>query len=206
MRARWFSTLAMAMAASGFLLSTTAAAQDPHSPARHDARGTQQEPGKTDGPDSPHSMQAGKPATMGPRAFVSDALKSGRLEVTTAQAASRRARAEDVREFAQMLERDHTALNVRLESLAGADAAQAPPDAAAKQEAPMMAAKDGADPDRAYVEMQVAMHQEAIAKYEAASRDPSDPRVQQFARDSLPTLRQHATQAAKLQRSLTSKP
>jgi len=179
--------------------------------------------------DQPHPATAGKKdakdpdyGTMGPQDFVTKALESGRKEVAAARAAQQRASDERVRELARTIERDHTQLNARLQSLttAGAGAAADGSDRPADFHPGMRQGDDprsdkgdkgdkletlqGAAFDREYLAMQVRMHGKSIAMYQAASDDASRPDVQALAREALPTLRRHAEQAKTLHDSLAA--
>jgi putative membrane protein len=157
---------------------------------------------------------------MSPQDFVDKALKSGRMEVETARTAQQRATDPRVRQLAQTIERDHSQLNGRLEALnlQGAGAAANPAADNASRPTGMRATSDkegkdkmdklgtleGAAYDRAYVEMQVKMHEKSIAMFQAASTNGDNPDVQALARSALPTLRQHAEAAKSLHNSLAS--
>jgi predicted outer membrane protein len=100
MNAKLFSAVALAL-----LISAQASAQS-------------QPPGTT--PASPTTGMAPSPGNdrepaAADRSFLDEALKSGETEIHAAKLAQQRGMDEDVRELAQLIERDHRDLNAKLE-------------------------------------------------------------------------------------------
>lgn len=219
------NVLAVALAAS---FAGSAIAQDPNPGAAPPFDRTLPTP-----PVNPEAarnpMQDKDYSNLTPQAFLAKAIKSGRMEVEGARTAQQRASDPRVREFAQVIERDHTQLNGRLEAVhpRGDDSRPVmgsrqltdmahegmahedmrPADdmgrKAKKGDMDKLMSLQGAEFDREYVAMQVKMHEKSIAMYEAASTQGDNTEVQALARDALPTLRRHAEQARSLHASLT---
>lgn len=164
--------------------------------------------------------------------FINEALQSGRMEIASARLAQERASSDEVKAFARELERDHSQLNTRLESLQGGTGsgpgnAHAPGQpgtpggmgegrAANAQgsgmsgELQQLSRASGAEFDRAFLSMQVRHHQESIRKFEAAANRSGaqaggNDSVASMAREALPVLKRHAERAQTLSRQVDSR-
>lgn len=132
--------------------------------------------------------------------FYGQALDGGRKEVAAATLASTTASDAAVKSFADMLVRDHTAMNEKVLAASGqADAAAPAPDATATAD---LQGKTGEGFDRAFVDKMVSDHQAAIALFENASRNAGTEEARALARDALPRLRAHLQTAQELQGKL----
>jgi putative membrane protein len=130
------------------------------------------------------------------RTFLMTAGQSGVAEVMLANLATKKAASDEVRKLAQMLEKDHTATNQELKSLATAKAVvlATTPDAEHQQLYNRLEALDGAAFDRAYASAMVDAHKKSITLFEQASVS-KDAEVKAFAEKKLPTLREHLKHA-----------
>ncbi|ALI98046.1 hypothetical protein DC20_02460 [Rufibacter tibetensis] len=63
-------------------------------------------------------------------------------------------------------------------------------------------AKKGEEFDQTFAKVEVAAHEEAIAFYEKADKEVSDPDVQQFIDQILPVLKEHLAEAQELQNAV----
>jgi putative membrane protein len=108
---------------------------------------------------------------------------------------------DDVKSFGKMLVDDHTASNTKATSLAQANGVTPPtePKAADKQKHDELAKLSGADFDREFAKGMVKGHEEAISKFEAASKGDDD--IAKFAQETLPTLQKHLKTAQTLESS-----
>jgi putative membrane protein len=142
-------------------------------------------------------------ATAGPiqdTDFYQQALDGGRKEVAAATLASTSASDAGVKSFADMLVKDHTAMNQQVAAAAGqADAAAPAPDASATAD---LQGKTGADFDRAFVDKMVGDHQATIALFENAAQNASTDEAKSLAQGALPKLREHLQTAQDLQSRL----
>ena len=129
--------------------------------------------------------------------FYQQALDGGRKEVAAATLAAGNATDAGVKSFADMLVKDHTAMNQQVANAAGqADAAAPAPDASATAD---LQGKTGADFDRAFVDKMVADHQKTIALFENAAQNASTDEAKSLAQGALPKLREHLQTAQDLQ-------
>lgn len=132
--------------------------------------------------------------------FYAQALDSGRKEVAAATLATTAASDAGVKSFADMLVKDHTAMNQKVAAAAGqSDAAAPAPDASATAD---LQGKAGADFDRDFIDKMVADHQAAVALFENAAQNASTDQAKSLAQDGLPKLRAHLQTAQDLQGKL----
>jgi putative membrane protein len=98
---------------------------------------------------------------------------------------------DDVKSFGKMLVDDHTASNTKTTSLAQSNGVTPPtePKAADKQKHDELAKLSGAEFDREFAKAMVKGHEEAISKFEAASKGDDD--IAKFAQETLPKLQRH---------------
>ena len=134
-----------------------------------------------------------------PSVFVKKAALDGMTEVEAGKVALSKSQDPAIREFAQRMVKDHGKANSELESLAATKGVTAPTqlDAEHKQMLDGLKAKSGKEFDRAYAEHMNMDHSKAIALFESAAGS-SDPDFAQFAKKTLPTLKEHKALASKL--------
>lgn len=138
-------------------------------------------------------------AVPAPMEFVSKAAQDGLAEIAMAKVALSKSRDPKVQDFATRMVNDHGKANAELASLAQAKGIEPPKKLDATHEA-MVKALDAtavADFDRAYAEHMNMDHAKAIELFESAARSP-DADLADFARKTLPTLKQHKILAVNL--------
>lgn len=129
------------------------------------------------------------------RNFVTTAASMGMLEVEASRLALERTKHPQLRGFAQRMVDEHSKSNDELKSIAkDAGLTDVPATTMGKYNAmleKLRALKD-ADFDREYAaQIGVASHTEAVALFDQASRDVSNPQLKEFAAKTLPHLREH---------------
>lgn len=146
--------------------------------------------------DQHGSTPAGPPADA---EFVRKAAMSGMKEVRVSEHAAQSATNTEVKEFARRLVQDHTAVNERLRSVAGASNVALPAelDAMHRQEVQQLTGLSGAALDGMYMDKMVQSHQKSVQLFEAKSAG-SGP-LAELAKTTLPTLRDHLQMALDLQ-------
>ena len=134
-----------------------------------------------------------------PSVFVKKAALDGMTEVEAGKVALSKSQDPAIRDFAQRMVSDHGKANTELQSLAARKGLSAPKqlDADHKQMLDTLKGKNGKDFDAAYAEHMNMDHSKAIALFESAAGS-SDPDLAQFARQTLPTLKEHKALASKL--------
>ena len=132
--------------------------------------------------------------------FYQQAMTTNQKEIAAGNMALQQAEDQAVKDYAQMLVDDHTAMNQMVVDQAGmADAATPAADPAATAE---LQGKTGADFDRAYIDMMVSGHEKAIAMVENAAQNASTEEARTLAANALPKLREHLERAQELQDQL----
>jgi putative membrane protein len=158
--------------------------------------------------------------------FVREAAKGGMMEVHMGKLGVQKAQNDQVKQFAQRLVDDHTKANSELKQLASSKGItlpnsdhitsttittdadrtqvreQANADKQHKELSTMMKKLEGlsgTDFDRTFVKMAVTDHEKDVKEFEKASEKCDDAEIKAFAAKTLPTLREHLTQAKSLQ-------
>ena len=131
-------------------------------------------------------------------AFLNEAIQINLAEISVGDLAQKNGGSDDVKSFGKMLVDDHTASNMKATSLAQSNGVTPPtePKAADKQKHDELAKLSGADFDREFAKAMVKGHEEAISKFEAASKGDDD--IAKFAQETLPTLQKHLKTAQTL--------
>lgn len=127
------------------------------------------------------------------RTFTMKAAEGGMMEVELGRVASQKASNSDVKAFAQRMVTDHTKANQKLMAIASANQLTPPASLPSDKRAEMdkLNRLSGAEFDRMYMSHMLKDHQKTIADFEKQASDGSNPSLQSFARETLPTLREH---------------
>jgi putative membrane protein len=147
---------------------------------------------------SPQQETKGGSLSGTDRNFLMTAGHGGLAEVMLAQMAQKKAMNSDVKSLAERLDKDHTANNRELESLATKKGVTLPTDMDAdhKQVQSRLEKLEGAAFDKAYASEMVNGHKKMIALFEQASKS-KDADISGFAQKTLPTLKEHLSLAQK---------
>jgi putative membrane protein len=156
------------------------------------------------GPPWSAPASAGLASSLSPqdRAFIENAAESGRAEVQASRLAVRRASDPNVRSFAQRMVTDHTTANAQLQEIARAGGVMIPADGTVAQQSgiAILEAATGSEFDNVYERnFGVSAHEKAIALFRKEAGEGKNPRVKEFARDTLPTLQTHLQLARNVQ-------
>jgi putative membrane protein len=145
--------------------------------------------------------------TIGPHdtaAFVSNASQSDMYEIQAAQIAEKRSANADIKAFAKMMVKDHTATMKAMGPLATA-AGQSP---AAKLDDRRQGFIDhlnkasDSDFDKTYVDQQVAAHREALDLMTGYAKDGSDAGLKDGAAKTTPKVQTHLDKITAIQASM----
>src|SRR5690606_8909017 len=132
-------------------------------------------------------------------------LEDGDKEVRLGRLAEERASHADVKAFGRMMVEEHTMAGTELKRIAGQHNVMADPDDVDDIEDAVerLSRMQGAEFDRAYLEMMVAEHPEAVDELEDKVNDNGGhPDVRAWASQTLPKVRQHLERARQLHRTL----
>ena len=132
------------------------------------------------------------------KSFFEKAAKGGTKEVEISQAVVDRLTNPQVREFAQTMITDHTAVNAELTTLAVSKGITLPAESTKLSD---KWSKKGGDLDEDYIEEMKDDHEDAVKLFEKASKS-SDPEVAAFAQKNLPALLHHLEMAKSLKKSV----
>lgn len=130
------------------------------------------------------------------RNFIEEALKSGQKEIAASKAALSQLTAPGAREFAEMVVREHTALNAELTALAqrkNVDLKDVHEDRDAERATRKWSDKDD-DIDENYLKAMIDAHEESVDRFEDVT-DSKDADVAAFASKTLPKLQHHLEMA-----------
>lgn len=130
--------------------------------------------------------------------FVETASAKGIAEIETARMALDEG-TQNIHEFANRMIQDHTKANKELKEIAKQQDLEVADDATLmdKAKAMMLSIRDDESFDEAYIENQINAHEQAIELFERASHSDNDA-IKAFAREKLPTLREHLQMAEQL--------
>ena len=136
------------------------------------------------------------------REFLTKAANSGMAEVQLAKLAQEKATIDAVKNFAAMLEKDHSAANDQVKNFARQRNVTLPA-AISDDKQKMyddMQKKSGKDFDKEYISMMVKSHNDGISLFEDTKSNASDIDIKNFADQTLPTLKKHLDSAKAIQK------
>jgi putative membrane protein len=131
------------------------------------------------------------------RDFFDDSAQGQLLEIKLGQHVAKNAANEDVKRFGQRMVDDHTRLQKELSATAQQLGINMPADLDKKHKDiyDKLAGETGATLDKDYMARMVDDHADDVKAFEKQVKDGKAPQLKQFAATSLPTLRDHLTQA-----------
>jgi putative membrane protein len=131
--------------------------------------------------------------------FIKDAAQGGMMEVNLGQLATQKGQDPAVKELGQRLVTDHSKANDELKQIAQKEGITLSTEADSKHQKMIdhFSGLSGSEFDKAFAAHAVRDHKKDIQKFEKAAQS-SDPDVSQFAKDTLPTLREHLQMAEKI--------
>lgn len=145
---------------------------------------------------------AGSPATLAPlqREFLTDAAQASLFEIQASRIALARGGSTAVRRFAEATLRDRVSIDTDLEQLARSVGVVLPSRLSDEFQARLSVLEQltGSDFDRAYARnVGVIAPEQALAAFERAA-NPEGARVQRFAANQIPALREHLEEGRRL--------
>lgn len=132
--------------------------------------------------------------------FYRTIAEGGMAEVDIAQLAEQKGSDPKVKQFAQMMVKDHSAANEKLDALAASKQVALPKtlDASHAAEKTKLSGLSGASFDKAYVQSQVKAHEKTVALLEKEISSGEDAGAKSFAESVLPTVKHHLEAARTL--------
>lgn len=141
------------------------------------------------------------------RQFVEQVGSGGEAEVELGRIAEQKAASNAVKEFARHMVRDHSAANRKLTE-AAEDAGITPPskpDSHGQQTINRLGDMRGQDFDKAYMRNQLDAHQQTAQLLEKQINSGQDKRLQRFASETLPVVREHLRNAREIEAQLNDR-
>lgn len=132
--------------------------------------------------------------------FVEDASAKGVAEVEAGKLAQEKGSAADVKSFADMMVKDHTAANEKLKAIADSKKLEVSTNQELldKTKSIILELRSSKSFDQAYANNQVKAHEATIEIFQAEAKNGTDPDLKAFAEKTLPTLEAHLKQAKAL--------
>lgn len=129
--------------------------------------------------------------------FMVKAANGGMTEVRLGEIAQQKSKNQRVKNFADMMVRDHTQANNKLKSLANAENITLPDSLSndSQDKVAKLEKKNGKDFDKAYMNMMVDDHKSTVDDFQDEMRDVKNPDLKQFISTTLPTLQMHLDSA-----------
>ena len=129
-------------------------------------------------------------------AFIRDVVAGNLLEVQLGNLAERKASNPAVKQFAQQMVKDHTAMEKQWIALGARNGVPVPAlDPAGKQAMSQLEKLSGTEFDQAYMTSMVNDHQQTVNVLQQLARQAQSAEVRQLAASGLPTVQQHLTMA-----------
>ena len=136
------------------------------------------------------SLVPAKPAVD----YVANAASGDMLEIQTSQLALERSRNAPVRAFAEQMTKDHPSLSQALMTAARNSGVTPPPPALTARHADMLKMLGATAPaqfDAAYIKLQVAAHEEALALHRAYAASGDNTSLKSAAASAVPVVQGH---------------
>jgi putative membrane protein len=136
--------------------------------------------------------------------FMVKVADVGMTEVKLGGIAQDKSMNKRIKEFGEMMKRDHTNAGDELKSLARRKNVTLPDSIGSdhRNKIENLEKKTGKDFDRAYIDAMVDGHQSTVNDFEKASNNTKDPDVKAWVDKTLPTLRMHLDSAKAIQKAI----
>jgi putative membrane protein len=134
--------------------------------------------------------------------FLTKVTNSGLAEVKLAKLAQQKATLEAVKNYAAMLEKDHSAVNDQVRTFANQRNVSIPSAPSEDKEKMYndMEKMSGKAFDKHYISMMIQGHNDGIKLFEDTKENATDVDVKNFADKTLPTLKMHLDSAKAIQK------
>ncbi len=137
--------------------------------------------------------------------FLMKAGQGNQAEITLGKMVAAKATNPQVKQFAQMMVKDHTAALKQIQQLAQSKNVTIPdtlPDDAQQLQTKLQSDKKGKDFDKDYMDGMVQDHQKDVQEFQDASQNAKDNDVKQLASTLTPKLQQHLDKAQQIDQKL----
>lgn len=136
--------------------------------------------------------------------FMTQAASSNMLEIEAGKLAQERGQMQEVKDYGQMMVKDHTNASNQLKQLAQQHNIVLPDSMSQDHQQQLQKLRDqkGKAFDQQYMDLMVNSHEETVKLFENASNNMQDTVIQNFATSTLPILRQHLDRARTLDQKI----
>jgi putative membrane protein len=140
------------------------------------------------------------------RDFARRAAIADMAEIELANLAKQKAKSDAIREYAEHLLTDHQQSSEKLKALASQKNIALPKDLDTKHKAQRdkLAALDGPEFEKAYIDGMIKDHRRVLQEYQMQAQKTQDSEFKAFAKEVEPKLREHLNHAQKLQEKHSS--
>ncbi|MBG6082341.1 DUF4142 domain-containing protein [Rubrivivax gelatinosus] len=147
---------------------------------------------------------AHRDVSRGDRHFLEKAAAGGMAEVALGNMARERGGSDAVRQYGELMVRDHTGANEQVNRLAVARGVGTPTESDRHQRRTMerLGKLKGADFDQEFAKAMVEDHESTVELFEKQSKRGDDAELKAFATKTLPTLREHLEGARALRQKV----
>jgi putative membrane protein len=138
--------------------------------------------------------------------FVDEAASGGMAEVQLGNLAKEKGNANAVKNFGERMVTDHSKVDDELKTIAAKQGITLPSGLSKTDQAEYdrLSKLQGAEFDKEYARLMVRDHEKDIAAFEKQVNDGKDEEVKDFARQTLPTLKEHLRLAREMEHSVSS--
>lgn len=142
--------------------------------------------------------------TMKENDFVKEAAHGSMMEIAMGKLASEKANSDKVKEFGQLMVRDHTKASEELKEIAKSNNIEIPNSMSEdhKEKVNEFNSINNEDFDREFMSKMIEAHEKDIEKFEDAAEDNENEQIRQWAEKTLPTLKEHYKLAQNTMNSL----
>lgn len=132
--------------------------------------------------------------------FVNKAAQGNRAEIQLGQLIAGKTKDPSVKQFAQMMVKDHTAALNKLQQVAQSKSMTLPDDVPddAKQLQSKLSGEEGKQLNQDYMAGMVQDHQQDVQEFKDAAQSVKDPEIKQWVTSTLPTLEKHLSKAKQI--------
>jgi putative membrane protein len=129
--------------------------------------------------------------------FVKEAAEGNQSEIATAQLAQEKSQNQEVKNLAQMIQKDHQQAQEKLQTIAQAHGItlDQTPSWSQRRAQSKLEKLNGADFDQQYAKDMLEDHVTDIKKFQKASQQIQDTDVKEYAQTCLPVLQKHLQQS-----------
>jgi putative membrane protein len=138
--------------------------------------------------------------------FAVNTANAGMTEIQAGQLAEQKGMSKDVKEYAAMMIKDHTAAADKLKAIAATKNITLPAAISPEMQKNLddLQKDDGKKFDKAYMDMMVSDHKKVISAFEDESKNGSDADIRAFADSTLHTLHHHLDKAEECKKMMKS--